>query len=102
MSLGSKGNTIIKTWNVIKAITRVTGRVLIEAIHRLIINLFDTLFGFLNWPGKKLRIKIFILQDLQTGPVISPTELEAAVEYARRSFKKNFNTSLLSYRKQPL
>ena len=95
MSLRSKGNTTAKTWKVIEAITRVTVRTLVEAIHRLVINIVDTLFGFLNWPEKKLRIKIFILQDPQADPVVSPTDLDAAVEYAKRSFKKNFNTTLL-------
>ena len=95
MSLGSKGNTMAKTWNVIKAITRVTVRTLVETIHRLVINIVDTLFGFLNWPEKKLRIKIFVLQDPQANPVVCPTDMDVAVEYAKRSFKKNFNTRLL-------
>ena len=99
MSLRSKINTTAKIWNIIKAIARVTIRSFVETIHRLVINIFDTLFGFLNWPEKKLRIKIFVLQDPRDKPVVSPAELDAAVEYAKRSFKKNFNTRLLPHNK---
>jgi hypothetical protein len=84
-----------KTWNGIKAAIRITIRVLIEALHRVVINIFDTLFGFLNWPEKKLRIKIFILQSPSPDLAVSPGDLDAAIEYAKRSFKKNFNTRLL-------
>ena len=99
MSLRPKINTTAKIWNIIKAIARVTIRSFVETIHRLVINIFDTLFGFLNWPQKKLRIKIFVLQDPRDKPVVSPAELDAAVEYAKRSFKKNFNTRLLPHNK---
>ena len=84
-----------KIWNGIKASIRITARIVVESIHRLVINIFDTLFGFLNWPKKKLRIKIFILQDSQANPVISSSDLDTAIEYAKKSFKKNFNISLL-------
>lgn len=100
MSLGPRINTTVKTWNIIKAIARVTIRSIVETIHRLIINIFDTLFGFLNWPEKKLRVKIFILKGPQDNPVVSPVDLDLAVEYAKRSFKKNFNTHLLPHRNE--
>src|SRR4030095_8079669 len=90
-----------KIWNGIKGSTRIVIRIIVETVHRLVINVFDTLIGFLNWPEKKLRIKIFILQDPQTNPVVSPTDLDAAIEYAKRSFKKNFNTRLLPHKNQP-
>jgi len=87
-----------RVWNGIKSITRITIRIIVETVHRLVINVFDTLFGFLNWPEKKLRVKIFILQGAQGDPVISPIDLDVAIEYAKNSFKKNFNTRLLPYR----
>ena len=87
-----------KIWNGIKGIARISVRIIAETIHRLLINVFDTLLGFLNWPEKKLRIKIYILQDPQVDPVISPGGLDTAIEYAKRSFKKNFNTRLLPYK----
>jgi hypothetical protein len=91
-----------KVWNGIKGVTRVAIRIIVETLHRGVINIFDTLFGFLNWPEKKLRVKIYILQDPQTNAVVSPADLDTAIEYAKRSFKKNFNTRLLPYKnKQP-
>jgi hypothetical protein len=87
-----------KIWNGIKGSTRIITRIIAETVHRLIINVFDTLFGFLNWPEKKLRVRIFILTDLQAFPIVSPTDLDTAIEYAKRSFKKNFNTTLLPYK----
>jgi hypothetical protein len=86
-----------KIWHGIKATSRIATRIIIEGVHRLVINLFDTLFGFLNWPEKKLRIKIIILQDPQATTVVSPADLTTAIEYAKRSFKKNFNTKLLPH-----
>ena len=86
-----------KVWNGIKGVTRVTIRIVVESFYRIAINIFDTLFGFLNWPVKKLHIRIFILQNLQSNPVVSPTDLDLAIEYAKRSFKKNFNVRLLPY-----
>jgi len=87
-----------KIWDGIKASTRVTVRIIAEIVHRLVINIFDTFFGFLNWPEKKLRVKIFILQDPQANPVVSPDDLVNAIRYAKSSFKKNFNTRLLPYK----
>lgn len=78
-----------------KGFLRTTMRIVVEAFHRAVINIWDTLFGFLNLPEKKLRIKIFILQDPHADTVISPSDLDAAIEYAKRSFKKNFNTRLI-------
>src|SRR5215203_2032477 len=86
-----------KIWNGIKATSRIAIRIIVEGVHRLVINLFDTLFGFLNWPEKKLRVKIIILKDPQATPVVSPADLITAIEYAKRSFKKNFNTRLLPH-----
>jgi hypothetical protein len=85
-------------WNGIKGGTRVAIRIIAEGLHRVVVNIFDTLFGFLNWPEKKLRIKIFILQDPEANPVVSTDVLDTAIEYAKRSFKKNFNTRLLPYK----
>ena len=87
-----------KIWSGIKGVIRVTIRIIVEALHRVVINIFDSLFGFLNWPEKKLRVKIFILKDSRANPVVSPADLDAAIEYAKRSFKKNFNTRLLPYK----
>ena len=87
-----------KIWNGIKGCTRIIIRIVTETVHRLVINMFDTLFGFLNWPEKNIRVKVFILQDPQTDPIVSSADLDTAIEYAKRSFKKNFNTRLLPSR----
>ena len=71
-----------KIWNGIKGVTRVAIRIIAESLHRVVINIFDTLFGFLNWPEKKLRVKIFILQDPQANHVVSTADLDTAMEYA--------------------
>ena len=87
-----------KIWNGIKGSTRIITRIIAETVHRLVINIFDTVFGFLNWPEKNIRVKVFILQDPQADPIVSPADLDTAIEYAKRSFKKNFNTRLLPYK----
>lgn len=79
----------------IKGIARVITRIIVETFHRLVINLFDTLFGFLNLPEKKLRIKILILEESKDRSVLLPSELDTALGYARESLKKNFNVKLL-------
>ena len=89
---------INKSWYAVKGVTRVIVKTIVESLHRLVINIFDLLFGFLNWPEKKLRVKILILQDPQANSVVSPADLATAVEYAKRSFKKNFNTRLLPHK----
>ena len=89
-----------KIWNGIKAITRITTRIIVETVHRLVINIFDTVVGFLNWPEKKIRVRIFILHGPQANPVVSPSDLDTAIEYAKRSFKKNFNARLLPYKNE--
>src|SRR5688572_18976282 len=90
-----------KGQDIIKGIVRVVARIVIEGLHRVLINLFDTLFGFLNWPGKKLRIKIFILLDPQGNAVLSPADMKESIDYARRNFQENFNVTLLAHRKDP-
>lgn len=81
----------------IKGLLRAVIRIVAEIIYRLILHLPDTLFGFLNWPGKKLRIKILILSHDRKNSFISPGDLDKAINYARNVFKKNFNVSLLPY-----
>ena len=88
-----------RSWNIIKAIIRIGTRIIVEILHRLVINLFDSLFGFSNWPKKKLRIKIFILSDQQEDNSIREKDLDASIDYAKKVFKKNFNVELLAHHK---
>lgn len=89
-----------KTWDIIKGIGRVTTRIIIEVLHRVLINLFDTFFGFLDWPEKKIRIKIIILPDPEGNAVIPSTDIHASIAYAQRIFKKHFNVTLLAHNKE--
>ncbi len=84
------------TWNVLRGFLSAAIRIFIETFHRLVINIFDTLFGFLNWPKKTLRIKILILSDKGVS-VISPNDLQTTIDFARRAFSKNFNIELLPH-----
>jgi len=79
----------------IKGILRVSVRIIIEVLHRLVLNIFDTVFGFLLWPKKKMKIKIFILKDEQQKPVVSPHDLDKAIEYTVKVFKEKFNVDIL-------
>lgn len=85
-------------WNFIKGIVRAVIRIIIEIVHRLLINMFDTLFGYLKWPEKKLRIKVFLLKTQQPDPEILATEVTNAINYTKEVFRKNFNVSVIPVR----
>ena len=94
----SRGKSSEKFWNILKGIVRIIIRVVIEVFHRLVINMFDTIFGFLSWPEKKLRIKILILAVSKEPAVFLPSELDLALGFAGESVKKNFNVKLLPHK----
>jgi hypothetical protein len=75
----------------LKGFLRALIRIIIETIHRLLINLYDTLLGYLGWPKKKIHIKIFILPAEQNP---TPADPGKAIDYAKDVFKKNFNVEL--------
>lgn len=81
--------------NLIKGILRAIARLIIETIHRLLFNIPDMLFGFLKWPGKKIRIKIFILKIDEQDLSISPADLETSLKFATKIFREKFNVDLL-------
>lgn len=81
----------------VKGIARVAISIVVEFFHRSTINLFDTLFGFLNWPEKKLRIKIFILLNSDGNAPTTAGETGNSVDFAMRCFQKNFNVKLLPH-----
>jgi hypothetical protein len=86
-------------WNFMMGIVRAIIRITVEIIHRLFINIFDTLFGFLNWPEKKLRIKVFLLPTEQSDPEILPQDISNAINYTKEVFKRNFNVTVMAVRK---
>ena len=80
--------------NLIKGIARALIRMMAEIVHRVFFNIWDTIFGFINWPQKKLRIKILLLQDQQI-PGLRIDELDLAINNAKNIFKQKFNVILL-------
>lgn len=92
-------NSFMSQRNIVVAISGVLFRTIIDVMHRLVINIFDTAFGFFNWPRKKLRIKIFILPDPEAGQTPSVDNLTDQINYAVRSFGKNFNVGILPHKK---
>ena len=92
-------NIFMRTRNIVVGFLRISFRTIIEIIHRLLIHLFDTVFGFSNWPRKKLRIKIFILHDVETGQTPSPENLADQIDYTLKSFSKNFNVGVMPHKK---
>ena len=93
-------NSFMSQRNIVVAISGVLFRTIIDVMHRLVINIFDTAFGFFNWPRKKLRIKIFILPDPEAGQTPSVDNLTDQINYAVRSFGKNFNVEVLPHKKK--
>lgn len=85
-----------KVWRAVKAVVRVVVRVVAEVINR-VIGIFDLLLGFLNWPRKKLRCHIAILRDETGTPLVASTDLDLAVQYAKRVFSDRFNVDFRAY-----
>jgi hypothetical protein len=82
-------------WQKAKAIARVIVRAVL-AIVFAVINIWDLLFGFLNWPAKNLTLHIFILSD-NNGALVQEKDLIPSVEYARRVLKERLNIKLRPY-----
>ena len=93
--------TANRFWNFIKGIVRAIIRITIEICHRLLLNLFDTLFGFLKWPEKKLRIRVYLLPTQTKETEIRSDDLNIAIVYAKEAFRKNFNVKIMPVRNEP-
>jgi hypothetical protein len=82
-----------------KAVVRAIVRVVLTFVLAAI-NIWDLLFGFLNWPPKNLTLQIFILSD-KNGPLMKEEEklvkLIPSIEYARRVLKQRLNIKLRFY-----
>ncbi len=90
-----------KVWRVVKAVVRIVVRAVLTVVAA-VVNLFDLLLGFLNWPPKKLRLHVFILRDEAGVEVLGAADLgqlTAALDNAKRIFKDRFNVSLVPYSK---
>ncbi len=90
-----------KVWRVVKAVVRIVVRAVLTVVAA-VVNLFDLLLGFLNWPPKKLRLHVFILRDEAGVEVLGAADLgqlTAALDSAKHIFKDRFNVSLVPYSK---
>lgn len=99
--------------NAVKGAARVISKGFIDLINRASLGLPDLVFGFLNWPPKKLRIKVLILNEgeqpepepvpfeddvvVMTGPVVTVSDVTPSIDYAKRVLKERFNIKLISY-----
>lgn len=63
-----------------------------------VLGIVDLLFGFINWPPKKLRLHIFILTG-NKGPIVTPADLTPAIDFLKQTYKKRFNVKVLAYSK---
>ena len=46
-----------------------------------------------------MRLADFILRDMEGNAVVSSTEMDASIDYAKRIFKERFNVTLLAHQK---
>ncbi|MDI2076062.1 hypothetical protein [Bradyrhizobium sp. Mp27] len=68
-------------------------------------NIFDFLFGFLNWPPKNLTLHIVILSkydpiDMKIVPMCQPSDLQPSIDQAERILRERFNVKLRPYAPQ--
>lgn len=67
----------------------------VDSILRITLNVFDTMFGFMVLPKKRLRIRVLILRSENADETPSPISLDEMINYAKRSFAKNFKVELM-------
>jgi hypothetical protein len=84
----------------VKAVVRIVIRIVVTVVMA-VINVFDLLLGFFNWPRKKLTLHIIVLSTLtdaqrkQVG-----TDLQASIDFAKRILSDRFNVKLRPYAAQ--
>ena len=89
-----------KVVRVVKAIVRVVVKIVATIVMGLI-NVFDLLLGFLNWPPKKLTLHIIVLSKLTAAERKQiGTDLQASIKEAERIFKARFNVQIRPYASQ--
>jgi hypothetical protein len=93
-----------KAWRAVKGAARWVVKVGIGLVM-LGINAFDLLFGFFNWPRKKLTLHIVILSkydpiDMKFVPMCQPSDLQPSIDQAERILRERFNVKLRPYASQ--
>jgi hypothetical protein len=95
-------------WSAIKRLVKGAVRWVVKAVVTVVtavINIWDLLFGFLNWPPKKLTLHIVILQkvdpiDGTIVPMCQPSDLQPSIDQAERILRERFNVKLRPYASQ--
>lgn len=86
-----------KAWRKVKAVARTVVRVIVTVVG-LVLGIVDLLIGFVAWPPKKLRLQIIILSDAN-GPLMATSDLDASIEFAKKTLKDRFNVKMKPYGK---
>jgi hypothetical protein len=97
-------NAAKKTWRVVKGVVRWAVK-LVATVVMWAINIWDFLFGFLNWPQKYLTLHIVILSkidpiDMKIVPVCQPSDLQSSIDQAERILRERVNVKLRPYAPQ--
>jgi hypothetical protein len=83
----------------VKAVVRLVVRVVVTAVMA-VINVFDLLFGFFNWPRKKLTLHVVVLPTLTpANRKIVESDVRLSIAEAERILKERFNVKLRPYAK---
>ena len=89
-----------KVWRGVKAVVRVVIRI-VATIVMGVVNVFDLLLGFLNWPPKKLTLHIIVLSKLSDAQRKRVgADLQSSIDAAKRILKERFNVKLRPYASQ--
>ena len=91
-------------WSAVKGVVRVVVKV-VATVVGVGVNIWDSVFGFLNWPPKKLTLHIVILTkldpiDSKIVPIVQPSELQPSIDQAERILRERFNVRLRPYASQ--
>lgn len=81
----------------VKAVVRIVVRAVVTVVMA-VVNLFDLVLGFLNWPKKKLTLYVLVLSKLSPADrKLTLVDLDASIAEARRILKDRFNVELRPY-----
>ena len=77
-----------KVWRAVKGAVRWVVKIAAFFVM-LAVNIWDLLFGFINWPAKKLTLHIVILSkldpiDMKIVPICQPSDLQPSIDQAER------------------
>ncbi len=90
-----------KVWRAVKAVVRIAIR-LVATVVMLGINVFDLVFGFFNWPKKKLTLHVVILSKYDANKkayvrLCSKAAVQPSIDTVKRVLKDTLNVELRPY-----